>query len=142
LAGSFAEVSFARCRQGTGLSILIERDRIRRREVRGNILRKESDDLKRRIDAGDERAKSACFNHIRSTFRPVSDGYALASGADRERILKEVRKVSRKLWEAGNKPQALALGIIMLNIESQFMPGEDALFVKLATDALIREAKA
>jgi len=72
----------------------------------------------------------------------VSDGYALASGADRERILKEVRKVSRKLWEAGNKPQALALGIIMLNIESQFMPGEDALFVKLATDALIREAKA
>jgi hypothetical protein len=120
----------------------MERDRIRRREVRGDVLRREYDDLKRRIDAADDQAKSACFNHIRSTFRPVSDGYALASSADRERILKEVRIVSRKLWEAGNRPQALALGIIMLNIESQFAPGENAVFVKSATDALIREAGA
>jgi hypothetical protein len=70
----------------------------------------------------------------------VSDGYKLASPDDRERILGEVRAVSRQLWEAGNRPQALALGVIMLNIESQFLPGDDAAFVKAATDALIKEA--
>jgi hypothetical protein len=32
--------------------------------------------------------------------------------ADRERILKEIREVSRQLWDAGDRPQALALGVI------------------------------
>jgi hypothetical protein len=36
----------------------------------------------------------------------------------------------------------LALGVIMLNIESQFVPGDDAAFVKLATDTLIKEGTA
>jgi hypothetical protein len=112
------------------------------REARGNTLREEYDDLKRRIDAADVMSRSACFNHIRSTFGPVSEGYALASSGDRERILREVREVSRKLWEAGNRPQALALGVTMLNIESQFMPGEEAAFVKAATDALMKEGLA
>jgi hypothetical protein len=112
------------------------------RDVRDTILRDEYDDLKRRIDAADAASKSTCFNHIRSTFGPVSEGYALASSADRERILKEIREVSRQLWNAGNRPQALALGIVMLNIETQFAPGDAAAFVKAATDALIREALA
>ncbi|WP_325633903.1 hypothetical protein [Bradyrhizobium sp.] len=72
----------------------------------------------------------------------MNDGYGIASPVDRERILKEVRAVSRQLWEAGNRPQALALGVIMLNIESQFLGGDDAAFVKAATDALIKEALA
>jgi hypothetical protein len=49
-----------------------------RREVRGNVLREEYDDLKRRIDAADVMSESACFNHIRSTFGLVSEGHALA----------------------------------------------------------------
>jgi hypothetical protein len=61
----------------------------------------------------------------------------LASSADRERILKEVSEVSRRLWNAGNRAQAMALGVIMLNIESQFAAGDDAEFVKVATEALI-----
>ncbi len=108
--------------------------------MRGNVLRREYNDLKRRIDAADVMSKSACFNHIRSTFGLVSEGYALASPADRERILKEIREISRQLWGAGNWPQALALGVIMLNIESRFAPGDDASFVKAATEALIKEA--
>jgi len=110
--------------------------------VRGSVLRREYDDLRRRIDTADATSKSACLNQIRSTFGPVSDGYKLASPDDRERILKEVRAVSRRLWEAGSRPQALALGVIMLNIESQFLPGDDAAFVKAATDDLIKEASA
>ncbi len=113
-----------------------------KREERGNLLRAEYDDLRRRIDAADDMSRSTCFNHIRSTFGPVSEGYALASAADRERILKEIREVSRQLWNAGNRPQALALGIIMLNIESRLVPGEAAAFVKAATDDLISEALA
>jgi hypothetical protein len=112
------------------------------REERGTLLRREYDDLKRRIDTADAMSRSACFGQIRSTVGSVREGYALASSADRDRILREVREVSRQLWNAGNRPQALALGIIMLNIESQFAPGDDAAFVKAATDALIREAGA
>jgi len=110
--------------------------------VRGSVLRREYDDLRRRIDTADATSKSAFLNQIRSTFGPVNDGYGIASPVDRERILKEVRAVSRQLWEAGNRPQALALGVIMLNIESQFLAGDDAAFVKAATDALIKEALA
>jgi hypothetical protein len=107
--------------------------------LRGNILREQFDDLKRRIDALNVEPRSACFNYIKSTYGPVNDGYELASSADRERILKELRDVSRRLWSAGNRPQALALGVLLLNIESQLTPSDDAAFVKKATDALIKE---
>ena len=108
--------------------------------MRGSVLRSQCDDLKHRIDRLDASAKSVCFGFIRSTFQQMSDGYALASSADRTRILNEVRQISRNLWEAGNRPQALALGVIMLNLESRLEMGEDADFVKAATDALIRLA--
>ena len=108
--------------------------------MHGDVLRAQYDDLKRRIDAADVMSKLACFNHIRSTFDPVSEGYALASSADRKRILEEIRKVSRQLWDAGNLPHALALGVILLNVESRFAPGNVAAFVKAETDALIKQA--
>src|SRR5512135_2371614 len=109
-------------------------------EARGAVLRRQYDDLRRRIDAADMSARSVCFNYIRSTFNSISDAYELASSADRERMLKAVLEVSRKLWEEGNRPQVLALGVIMLNIESRFVAGDDATFVKAETDALIKEA--
>ena len=113
---------------------------LQRRGAGDDGLRKKFEDLKRRIEAADFTTRSAYFNHIRSTYRPVSEGYALASSADRERILNEVREVSRKLWDAGNRAQALGLGVIMLNIESQLIEGDDADFVKAGTNALINEA--
>ena len=109
-------------------------------EARGTVLRRQYEDLMRRIDAAGTRARSACFNFISSTFNSVGDAYELASGADRERMLKAVLELSRKLWNEGNRPQALALGVIMLNIESRFVAGDDAAFVKAETDALIKEA--
>lgn len=134
-----------------GVSVAIIRDVAPHREipayqrgerVRGNVLRGQYDDLKRRIDALNGEQKSTYFNHLKSTYGPVNDGYAQASSGDRERILREVRDVSRRLWTAGNRPQALALGVIMLNVESQFLPGDDAAYVKVATDALIKEGGA
>lgn len=109
-------------------------------EGRGAVLRNQYDDLRRRIDAADTSARSICFKYISATFNSVSDAYELASSADRERMLKAVLEVSRKLWEEGNRPQSLALGVIMLNIESRFVAGDDATFVKARTDALIKQA--
>lgn len=109
-------------------------------EARGAVLRRQYDDLRRRLDAADLSARSVCFNYIRATFGSISDAYELASSADRERMLKAVLEVSRKLWDEGNRPQALALGVIMLNIESRFLAGGDATFVKAETEALIKQA--
>jgi len=111
------------------------------REDRGNVLRKQFDDLKQRMDAADADAKLACFNCIKSTANDVSGGYADASSADRKQILRHAAKVSRQLWDRGDWPQALGLGIIMLNAESRFVPGDDAAYVRAATDALIKEAQ-
>jgi hypothetical protein len=47
--------------------------------VRGNVLREEYSDLRRRIDATNVEQKSVCFNYIKSTYGPVKEGYALAS---------------------------------------------------------------
>ena len=109
-------------------------------EARGTVLRRQYDDLRRRIDTADTSARSVCFNYISSIFNSISDAYELASSADRERMLKAVLEVSRQLWEEGKRPQALALGVIMLNIESRFVAGDDAILVKAETDALIKEA--
>jgi hypothetical protein len=111
-------------------------------EDRGTVLRRQYDDLRRRIDAADESARAACLNYIRSTFNTISDAYELASSSDRGRMLKAVLEVTRKLWEEGNRPQVLALGVIMLNIESRYVAGDEAAFVKAETDALIEEASA
>jgi hypothetical protein len=107
--------------------------------VRGNVLREQYDDLKRRIDALNVEQRSACLNYIKSTYGPVNEGHEQASSADRERILKELRDVSRQLWSAGNRPQALALGVILMNIESQLVPGDDSALVREATEAQIKE---
>ncbi len=109
-------------------------------QARGTVLRRQYDDLRRRIDAADMPARLVCFNYISATFNSISDAYELASSADRERMLKAVLEFTRKLWNDGNRPQALALGVIMLNVESRFLAGDDAAFVKAETDALIKEA--
>ena len=109
-------------------------------EARSTVLRRQYDDLRHRIDAADTPARPVCLNYIRSTFNSIRDAYELASNADRERMMKAVLEVSRKLWDEGNRPQVLALGVVMLNLESRFVEGDDANYVKVETDALIKEA--
>jgi hypothetical protein len=103
----------------------------------GNLLREQYDDLRRHIDAMNVEQMSVCSDYIKLNRGPVCDGYTLASDGDRERIVKEIREVCRQLWSAGNEPQAMALGVILLNVESQFASGDEAAFVKTATDDLI-----
>jgi hypothetical protein len=45
------------------------------------------------------------------------------------------------MWNSGDWPSALGVGISCLNAESRFLPGADASYVKQGTDRIIKEAK-
>jgi hypothetical protein len=111
-------------------------------EARGRVIRKRYEGLKSRIDAADIPAKSACFGVIKSKFEPLRCSYASASRAERKRILKFTSETAHKWSDAGDWPHALGLAIIMFNLETGHLPGDDASVVKAATDALIKEANA
>jgi hypothetical protein len=111
-------------------------------EARGNVLRKKWDKLKRRIDAADFSAKSACLGYIKTRSESFGRLYARSSSADKKRICKRVAKESLRFLKAGDWPSACGLYVMMLNIESRYLPGSDAACVKVETDALIEEASA
>jgi hypothetical protein len=109
-------------------------------EARGNVLRRRYEGLKLRIDAADPAAKSACFDVVKSNFEFLSSRYASASYAERKRVLKHASTTVRQLSDAGDWPRALGLTVIMFNLEARHLPGDDAAILKVATDALIKEA--
>ena len=111
-------------------------------EARGNVLRKKWDKLKRGIDTADFSAKSACLGYIKTRSESLGRLYARSSSADQKRIYKRVAKESLRFSKAGDWPSACGLYVMMLNIESGYLPGSDAACVKVETDALINEASA
>jgi hypothetical protein len=72
----------------------------------------------------------------------VIDFYSAASKYERKAFLKDTRKAALKMWNSGDWPSALGFGISCLNVQSRFVPGEDAAYVKHETDRIIAEAKA
>ena len=44
------------------------------------------------------------------------------------------------MWGSGDWPSALGLGISSLNVESEYVPGKDAAYVKAETDKIIQQA--
>ncbi len=111
-------------------------------EARGNVLRKRWDKLKCGIDAADYSAKSACLGYIRTRSSSLDRLYARSSRVDQKRICKRVAEESLRFSKAGDWPSACGLYVMMLNIESRYLPGSDAACVKVETDALIKEATA
>jgi hypothetical protein len=112
------------------------------REARGAVLRKEYEDAMARMDGANDAAKRAFLNNIAQTADIVVNHYSAASPAERKSLLKEMRKASLEMWNSGDWPSALGLGISCLNAESRFTPGEDATHVRRETDRLIKEASA
>ena len=110
-------------------------------EARGNVMRKRWERLKRRIDTAEHSAKMACFKYINWRVDPLSNRYASSSSADRKRIRRQATKVWNQLAEAGDWPSALGLGVMILNMETRYLPGDDAAFVNRASNALIEEAR-
>ena len=85
-------------------------------------------------------ARAAFLNNIHETIDHVIGFYSSASVPGRKAFLKKMRKASLEMWKSGDWPSALGLGISCLNAESRFVPGEDAAYVKLETDRLIKKA--
>lgn len=111
-----------------------------RREARAAILRKEFDDVMGRMRNANPADRSAFLNRVHQTIDHVIGFYSSASVPRRKAFLKKMRRVSLALWNSGDWPSALGLGISCLNAESRFVPGEDAAYVKIETDRIVTEA--
>ncbi len=110
------------------------------RQARGAVLRKEYEDIMARMRDANESARSAFLTNIHQTIDHVIGYYCSASMSRRKAFLEKMRKTSLGLWKRGDWAAALGLGISCLNAQSRVVPGEDAAYVKQATDLLIREA--
>ena len=100
------------------------------REARGNVLRNEFEDAIARIRNPNESAKRAFLNNVHQTIGHLRETNGPATARDRKALLKQSRKSTIQMWDHGDWPSALGLIISCLNIESEFVPGEDAAYVK------------
>src|ERR1035437_1172517 len=110
------------------------------REAHGAVLRKEYEDVMARMRDANPPAKAAFLNNVHQTIDHVIGFYSSASVPGRKAFLKKMREASLKMWNSGDWPSALGLGISCLNTESRFVSGDDASYVKLETDRIIKEA--
>ena len=109
-------------------------------EARGAILRKEFADVMARMRDANPAARSAFLNNVHQTIDRVIGFYSSASVPGRKAFLQKMRKACLRSWNSGDWPTALGLVISCLNAESRFIPGEDAAYVKLETDRIVKEA--
>jgi hypothetical protein len=112
------------------------------REARGNVLRQQFDDAMMRLKGANYPAMRAFYSNIEATIEDLREAYNAASSSERKAILNHCRKSMNRMWDRGDWPSALGLGISSLNIESEHLPGEDAAYVKRETDKIIAEAAA
>jgi hypothetical protein len=111
------------------------------RQARGAVMRKEFEDTMARMEGANDPAKSAFLNNVNQTIDEVINACTSASESERKALLKQMKEASLQMWKSGDWPSALGLAISCLNAESRFVPGEDALYVRHATDRIIQEAK-
>ena len=88
----------------------------------------------------DPTARAAFLSTVHQTIDRMLGFYASSSVPARAAYLRKMRRACRKMWAHGDWPSALGLGISCLNVESRFVPGDDASYVKVATDLTIKEA--
>jgi hypothetical protein len=110
------------------------------REARGAVIRKEFEDVMARMQDANPRARTAFLNNIHQTIDKVIGHYSSASKSERKMFLESMRKSSIEMWDSGDWPSALGLGISCLSAQSRFIPGDDAAYVRRETDRLIKEA--
>lgn len=110
------------------------------REARGAVLLREYEDIIARMSDAGPSARAAFFNKIYQTIDHVIGFYSSASVPRRKTFIDKMRKASLEMWKRGDWPSALGLGISCLNAESRFVLGEDAAYVKLETDRIIKAA--
>ena len=112
------------------------------RWARGKVMRQEFEDTMALIPNPNESAKRKFLNNVHATIEPLKERYGPASASERKAMLKQCRKSASQMWDSGDWPSALGLSVSALNVESEYVPGEDAAFVKAETDKIIAEAAA
>jgi len=112
------------------------------RWARGKVMRQEFEDTMALIPNPNESAKRKFLNNVHATIEPLKERYGPASASERKALLKQCRKSASQMWDSGDWPSALGLRVSALNVESEYVPGEDAAFVKAVTDKIIAEAAA
>jgi hypothetical protein len=110
------------------------------REARGTMMRKEFDDIVKRMDGANLAAITSFFNNVDATIGILRENYRPASPLERKALLRECKKSANAMWERGDWPSSLGLAISALNVESESTPGSDAAYVKAETDKVIQEA--
>ncbi len=110
------------------------------REARGAVMRKELDDITARIRTANPHVLFAFYNNVEQTIEPLREACRAASSGQRKSILKGCRQSATEMWNSGDWPSALGLGISALNVESEFVPRKDAAYVKSESDKIIQEA--
>lgn len=111
-------------------------------EARGTVMRKEFEDAMARMRNANEPARRAFLNNIHQTIDDIVAFYTPASPSERRQFLKQSVNSAGDMWNQGDWPSALGLGISCLHAESRFVPGDDAAYVRQQTERLIREAAA
>ena len=106
-------------------------------EARGGVLRNEFKDTMARISAAN---RWAVYKIVQQTIGPLREAYGPASTHRRDALLEECRKSGTEMWNSGDYASVLGLCISCLNIESEYLPGKDAAYVKRETDKIIEQA--
>lgn len=110
------------------------------REARGNVMRKELADVRARLRNANEPALRGFYGRVEE-IENIREVYRAARDTERKQLLKEARKSSSQMWDQGYWPQALAVAICCLNAEAEFVPGDDAAYVKAETDKMVVDAE-
>ena len=110
------------------------------RESQGAVLRREYEDVIARMSDANPSAKAAFLNNIHQTIDQVIGRYSSGSKSERKLFLEGMRKSALEMWNSGDWPSSLGLAIASLNAQSRFVPGDDAAYIRLETDRLIKDA--
>jgi hypothetical protein len=111
------------------------------REARGSVLKQQCNDLISWIEAANDHARRDIDNNIDQSIDEIRDSYLAATSPGRKMILRYLKAKAKVLTARGDWPSAYGLGIIALNLESRFVPGDDATYVKAQTEAVIKRAR-
>ena len=103
-------------------------------------MRKEYEDVMARMQNANKYAKFEFHNEINHRTTDFLEFYSGASKSDRIKILNAMSKNVAYLWNQNFPFGALGVHIVSLNVESHFVHGEDAEYVRQQTDILIKEA--
>lgn len=111
------------------------------REARGAVMRQEYEDIMARMKDANKYAKKGFFNNISQTADGTIEYYSSASPSEKKTMLRGARKEADELWRTDFWPEALGVGIVFLNAESRFVPGDEATYVRRETQRIIDDSK-